>query len=214
MRQPDEPSRFFYGLSRWLLWVALRFKLPIKVFGVENVPVQGGVLIASNHASYLDPPLIGCPIKSRPVRFMARDTLFKNRFMSWFYQRVGVVPLSREKGDIGAMKTAIQLMKSGHCVALFPEGTRTGNGELQKAKSGIGFLIHKAGVPVVPTYIGGSFHAFPRGASKINRHPVTISYGKVISTDELMICKTDGKPDFDAITQLVMSRIESLKPAK
>lgn len=208
-----EPNRLFYGFCRRLLLLCLRIKLPIKVYGLENIPRSGGVLMASNHASYLDPPLVGSPIKSRMVRFMARDTLFKNRVISWIYYNIGVVPLSRDRGDVGAIKLAIQMLKSGQCVALFPEGTRTLDGNLQPAKNGIGFLIYKAGVPVVPVYIAGSYESFPKGAKSIRRHPISIHYGKPIPQEELTITGTDEKPDFEAISRLVMDRIASLKPA-
>jgi len=212
MSKADEPNKLFYGFCRRVLWLVLRIKLPIRIYGLENIPVSGGVLMASNHASYLDPPLIGSPVKKRMVRFMARDTLFKNRFISWIYYNIGVVPLSRDRGDIGAIKLAIHMLKSGQCVVLFPEGTRTQDGNLQPAKNGIGFLIYKAGVPVVPVYLAGSFEAFPKGAKKIRRYPVSVYYGKPIPPEELTITNSEGKPDFETISNLVMSRIAALKP--
>ncbi len=203
---------WLYELSRVVLRAWLRWKFHVKVQGVEHVPANGGVIIASNHASYLDPPLLGVPVKHRQVRYMARDTLFRNPVVSWVFHHIGVVPLSREKGDIGAIKTAISLLKEGACVGLFPEGTRTTTGELQPAKGGIGFLIAKAGVPVVPAYIGGSFEAYPKGAKKMISHPITITYGPPIQPDELMIQNEKGKVDFDAIGRMVMDRIALLKP--
>jgi len=212
MSKAAEPNRIFYGFFRLLLWFSLRVKCPLRIYGMENIPLTGGVLLASNHASYLDPPLVGSPIKKRMVRFMARDTLFKNRVISWIYYNIGVVPLSRDRGDIGAIKLAIQMLKSGQCVALFPEGTRTLDGNLQPAKNGIGFLIYKAAVPVVPVYISGSFEAFPKGAKSIRRFPLAVYYGKPIPPEELTIVTPDGKPDFEAISGLVMNRIAALKP--
>ena len=203
---------WLYSLSRVVLRAWLKWKFRISVHGVENVPASGGVIIASNHASYLDPPLIGVPVEQREVRYMARDTLFRNPIASWIFHHIGVVPLSREKGDIGAIKTAIALLKGGACVCLFPEGTRTLDGQLQTPKGGIGFLISKAAVPVVPVYIGGSFEAFPKGAKKILSHPITVTYGPPIQPDELLIRNEKGKADFDAIGRLVMDRIARLKP--
>ncbi|HMP88656.1 MAG TPA: lysophospholipid acyltransferase family protein [Kiritimatiellia bacterium] len=204
-------SAWVYKTSRVLLLCWLRWKFKLKVSGENNVPEQGGVIIASNHASYLDPPLLACPLKHRVVRFMARDTLFINPMARWYFFRTGVVPLSRDRGDVGAIKSAIQLLKQGQCVGLFPEGTRTLDGNLQSAKGGIGFLIAKAEVPVVPVYISGSFEAYPKGSKKMKSHPITVQYGPAIQPDELDIKNERGKTDFDAIGRLIMDRIELLK---
>jgi len=176
------------------------------------VPSSGGVILAANHASFLDPPLLSVSVRNRVVRFMARDTLFHHRALGWLLYKFGVVPLSREKGDVAAIKTAIRLLRDGNCVALFPEGTRTTTGELQQAKGGIGFLINKAAVPVVPVYINGSFQAWPKGAEKIKSHPVSVHFGKPISPEELIVHDDRGKPDFDAIAALVMNRIAAADP--
>lgn len=201
-----------YYLFRFFLWLGLKFKTRLRVLGSERVPGSGGVIIAANHASFLDPPILGVSVRNRVVRFMARDTLFEHKIMGWLYYKFGVVPLSRDKGDVAAIKTAIRLLKEGNCVALFPEGTRTLDGKLQSAKGGIGFLIHKAAVPVVPVYIKGSFEAWPKGAEKIRSHPVTVHFGNPISPQELLINDERGKPDFDQIAALVMKRISAANP--
>jgi 1-acyl-sn-glycerol-3-phosphate acyltransferase len=202
---------WMYAVTRVVTRSFFRWKFRITVHGVEQVPATGGVILAANHASFLDPPLIGYPIKQRHVCFMARDTLLKHPITAWLFPRIGVVPLSREKGDIGAIKSAIALLKSGECVCLFPEGTRTTDGQLQPPKGGIGFLIAKAAVPVVPVYISGTFEAYPKGAKKIRPGSLSISYGPPIRPDELLITNEKGKVDFDGIGRLVMDRIARLK---
>jgi 1-acyl-sn-glycerol-3-phosphate acyltransferase len=202
---------WFYGFCRRFIWLVLRLRLPVKAEGMRNIPDQGGVLIAANHASYLDPPLIGGPVTHRRVRFLARDTLFHHPVSAWLFPRIGVVPMSREKGDVGAIKTALTLLKQGECVALFPEGTRTLDGTLQAAKGGIGFLIGKASVPVVPVYIEGAFEAYPKGARGIRRHPIRVRYGAPIPVETLRITGSDGKPDYQAIADLVMRHIAELR---
>lgn len=205
---------WMYAFTRVLTRNFFKWKFHTTVHGVENVPASGGVILAANHGSFLDPPLIGFPLKQRHVCFMARDSLLNHPVTAWIFPRIGVVPLSREKGDIGAIKTAIALLKAGECVCLFPEGTRTTDGQLQPAKGGIGFLISKAGVPVVPVYISGTFDAYPKGAKKITSGPVSISYGPPIRPDELLISNENGKVDFDAIGHLVMDRIARIKAEK
>ncbi len=204
---------WLYRLFQRLLRVSLQLKCGLRVRGDDLIPARGGVIIASNHASFLDPPIIGVASRHRIVRFMARDTLFEKAWLGFLLRRFGVVALDRTKGDVGAIKTAIRLLKEGHCICLFPEGTRTVDGELQEAKGGIGFLIYKSGAPVVPAYIGGSYEAWPKGSRKLVSHPVSVSFGSVISPDELQLADERGKPDFPAIGRLVMGKIAGLKPS-
>ncbi|HMO52204.1 MAG TPA: lysophospholipid acyltransferase family protein [Kiritimatiellia bacterium] len=204
---------WIYDLFRRILGLALRVRCRFRSHDYAYIPAEGGVIIASNHASFLDPPVLGVAVPHRPVRFMARDTLFDHSFLAWFYYRFGVVPLSREKGDVGAIKTAIQLLREGHCVALFPEGTRTPDGHLQPAKGGVGFLIHKANVPVVPAYIRGSYEAWPKGAKKMKSAPVSVHFGPPISPEALCLTDDRGKPDYMGIGAMVMARIAELRDA-
>jgi 1-acyl-sn-glycerol-3-phosphate acyltransferase len=174
------------------------------------VPATGGCILAANHASYLDPPAVGCGLNHRVVHFMARDTLYKNRFFSWVLLQLRPFPIDRTKGDVGALRKALNHLKEGHVVALFPEGTRTSDGNLQAPKGGIGFLIAKAAVPVVPVHIDGTFKAYPRGAKRVNRTPVTLRYGKPILPDELKKLG-DDRSAYEKIGKLVMERISALK---
>ena len=181
-----------------------------EAHGGENVPTTGGCIVASNHVSFLDPPALGCGVRNRVVRFMARDTLFQPPWFGNVLHRVGVIPISREKGDVGALRKAIQCLKEGSCIGLFPEGTRSPDGTLQPAKGGIGFLIAKAGVPVVPTYIDGNFRAYPRGAKWIKPTRCTVYYGTPIQPSELAAFGTE-RDAYEKIGQLVMERIRELK---
>ena len=98
------------------------------------IPKSGGVLIVSNHASYLDPPIIGVGARYRPVHFMARDTLWNNTFGNWWLNNVGCIPVSRGTGDITALKKSINLLKDGNVLSIFPEGTRSDDGKIKKFK--------------------------------------------------------------------------------
>ena len=213
MRKKIKPAAWLYYLSRNLLHIFLRSKMPITITGREHIPKDGGLLLASNHASYLDPPFVSIAARNRFVRYMARDTLFSSTLSNWFFHKTGVMPLDRNKGDIAALKTSIQMLKEGDCVGIFPEGTRTEDGKLQEAKGGIGFLISKGGVPVVPMFIDGTYEAYPKGAKKIGSANITINIGKAISLEELDIRLENGKPDYQKIGQLVMQRIADLKPS-
>lgn len=200
-----------YWIGHRLAWLFGRLWLGLTAEGLEHVPATGGCLLAANHASYLDPPLLGAPIFSRRVRFMARDTLAKHPFVRWFTRKVDCIMIDRTRGDLGALKAAVKALKEGACVAIFPEGTRTLDGRIQEAKGGIGLLIAKAGVPVVPVCLDGTFEAYPKGARRLRRHPVTIRYGRPIPP-EAFTALGDGRDRYDRIGALVMARIAELHP--
>ncbi|MCC7299934.1 MAG: (d)CMP kinase [Verrucomicrobia bacterium] len=201
----------WYRLTCKVFGICLKVCNQYKIYGIRNVPKTGGVIIASNHASYLDPPAVGASSrKMRMTHFMARDTLFRNPLMGAFLRRVGVIPLDREKGDIKAMKTAIQLLKDGASVALFPEGTRSLDGELQPPKPGIGFLVAKGQAPVVPVYVHGSYAAWSKHSGGLKRLPVSVIFGKLITQEEIRSLG-EGRDAYSLIGELIMKRIAELK---
>jgi 1-acyl-sn-glycerol-3-phosphate acyltransferase len=196
-----------------MLKVGLTLYNRLEVHGGQHVPKEGGCVLAANHASYLDPPVISSAVSHRPVQYMARDTLFRTKLFGGLLRRSLVIPLSREKGDIAALRKSIELLKSGRCIGLFPEGTRTTDGELQEAKGGIGFVLAKAAVPVVPAYIDGTFRAYPRGAKGIRPAKLRVFIGEPISPAELAQMGSDREA-YEKIGKLVMSRIANLKPIR
>lgn len=209
----DDFSPSLYQLSRRLLKLGLLLYNRLEVHGSEHVPAEGGCIVAANHVSYLDPPIVGSAIRNRVVRFMARDTLFRHPMAGRLLLRVAAVPLSRERGDVGALRKAIQVLKGGSCLGLFPEGTRSPDGMLREAKGGVGFLIAKAGVPVVPACIVGSHRAFPRHAVWIRPWKVRIFFGPAISPAEFAALGS-GRESYEQIGRLVMDRIRALQPAE
>jgi len=201
----------WYRMTCKLFGICLRLCNRMKVYGVQNIPKTGGIIIASNHASYIDPPAVGA--SSRRVRmthFMARDTLFRKPLMDAFLRRVGVIPLDREKGDLKAMKTAIHLLQDGASVALFPEGTRSPDGRLQPPKPGIGFLVAKGNAPVVPVYVHGSYEAWSKHSGGLKRKPVCVVYGQLITQEEIRSLGA-GREAYGRIGELIMQRIGELK---
>ena len=187
-----------------LLWNRLRIR------GAENIPNEGGVLLASNHASFLDPPVVGVGYRGRPVHFMARNTLWNSKFGTWWMTKVGCIPVSRGTGDIKALKLTIKALKEGKAVSMFPEGTRTEDGELQSAKGGIGFIIEKSGCVVVPAYIDGTYKAYPKGAKWIKAGTLTITFGVPITQDDFQALGS-GREAYDQHAALIMQRIADLK---
>lgn len=144
----------------------------IKVCGLENVP-EGGVLVAVNHRSNWDPIIMGA-VYPQTLRFMAKSELFKTKLSNWFFRAIGAFPVERGKGDVGAVKTAIKILRNNEPLLIFPEGTRTTD-EAGKAKTGAVAIASHAGVSILPVYISGKF----RWLSKI-----TVNFGKAIDISE------------------------------
>ena len=201
-----------YWLARGSVYLLLLVKYRMRTFGRHHVPARGGAVIVANHCSYLDPPVMGGANSRRVVHFLARDTLFSNPLARWFFPRVGVIALDRTKGDLGALKKAIAILKEGQVIGLFPEGTRSPDGKMRAAKGGIGFLIAKGDVPVVPLHISGTHEAFPKGADKLRPSRIVARFGPAISPAEIRASMAK-KNDYEAVGALVMRRIADLAEA-
>ena len=130
-----------------------------KFYNWQIVPPTGRVIIVSNHQSYLDPPLVGGGPR-RQVGFMAKESLFRG-FLGWFFRALNAFPVDREK-PVAGIKEALKRLKNEECVALFPEGSRTFDGELQEFMPGLILLAQKTKTPIVPAAIEGAFDAMPR----------------------------------------------------
>ena len=149
----------------------------MKAYGIRNVPRTGGVLIVSNHQSLLDPPLLGTRLH-RPMSYMAKAELFgTSRFFTWMIRSLGAFPVRQGAGDVGAIKETVSRLQEGRMLNIFPEGARTLNGEILPMQSGVALVVRRAGVPVIPTAIDGSYEAWPKGAKMFRRHPIRIVYG-------------------------------------
>jgi 1-acyl-sn-glycerol-3-phosphate acyltransferase len=136
--------------------------LPRRRRGAREPAPSGGYIVAANHASHLDPPIVG-QFLPRQVSFFARKTLWKPGIAAWWLDKVGTIPVDRDGGtSLDAIKRVLQALAAGKVVIVFPEGTRSPTGELQPPKAGVGLLACKARVPVVPARVFGSFEAFGR----------------------------------------------------
>lgn len=205
-----DPPLFWYKASRWVCGLFLKLLFRTEWIGVEHVPSQGACIIAANHTSFLDPPVLGAGIKHRVVTFIARDSLFRGPLSRWWLRRVRVIPLDRERGDIGAMRSAMRILQHNGVLALFPEGTRSTDGRLGKAKRGIGFIMAQSKVPVVPAYIQGTGTALPRGANWCRPAKLRVRYGAPLQPEELAARAGDADP-YEQIGATVMERIARLK---
>ena len=178
--------------------------LRIHVKGLENFPKESGFIIASNHRSHLDPPVINI-ISPFPVMFLAKAELFKIPVFGWFIKRAGAIPIEREKKGVNkSLIKALKLLKQGYTIGVFPEGTRAKPKQFLNPKAGIGLLISKANVPVIPVRIEGTDDVFPKGSKfpKIGKAPIYVNVGKPIIFDENL--------EYKEIANKVMEEIKRL----
>lgn len=156
-----------------------RFLFPLTIKGRENIPASGAFIAACNHLSHFDPPLVSYAVH-RPIYHIAKKSLFNNKLFAMVLYSVGAFPIKREGSDIGAMRECLRKLKAGEPLAVFPTGTRVVGDAVLSAKSGVGFMAVKAGVPIIPLKISGTDKVLPKGSKKIQKNPVTIIIGKPV----------------------------------
>jgi len=194
-----------YNLSKLIAKTFFSFRVEHR----ERIIETGGVILAMNHQSFVDPPLAGICCK-RDIFFLARKSLFKWPVLGPIFPKINVVPVNRDGSDMSALKTVIKMIKAGHCTILFPEGTRTRDGNLQPARAGIGLVIAKTLAPVVPMRIFGAFEAFPRDRKLPKRRPITIVVGDPIYFTEADVAE-GGRDLYQKLSDRVMERIAAIQ---
>ena len=187
-----------------------------RVFGAANVPSTGGVILAANHSSFLDPPLIGCGV-NRTISFLARESLFHFPGMGALLRSWSVVPVDRDGGGAKGLKMILNRLLAGGGIVLFPEGTRTKDGNLQPARSGIGLTVIKSTAPVVPVRVFGTFEAYGRNHKFPRPRRVILKYGQPLDfaglRAEAKTCdKTRLKEIYQQVADEIMAAIAKLEP--
>jgi len=178
-----------------------------RVFNAERVPVTGGVILAANHASFIDPPLVGSALY-RPINYMARETLFRYPGVGALLRSWNAVPVNRDGGGAAGLKAILDRLLAGGGIILFPEGTRTLDGKLQPARSGVGLTVIKSVAPVVPVRVFGSYEAYGRHMKLPRPHRVVVKFGKPMDFAALRAeAKTCDKARLKAIYQQVADEI-------
>jgi 1-acyl-sn-glycerol-3-phosphate acyltransferase len=189
-----------------------------RVLHPEHVPRTGPVILAANHASYMDPPLVGCGLP-RVLNYLARENLFKYPVAGWFLRQLGSVPVDRDGGGAAGLRAIISRLEAGGVILLFPEGTRTHDGRLQPARSGIGLTVIKSTAPVVPVRVFGTYEAYGRHMKFPRPRPIAVKYGAPLLFEALRAeAKTCTKPRLKEIYQQVaneiMAAIAKLEPVE
>jgi len=170
---------FFWKNCQIIARVGTTLLFDLKVYGKENVPKTGGALLVANHQSYLDPIAIAVQLK-RPVSYLAKSELFENRFLDWLIRKLHALPVRQGQGDVGAVKEVIRRLGEGAMLNIYPEGSRTEDGEIAKLEKGVALIIRKVNVPVIPVAIDGSFDAWRKDWMIFRPHPIRVKFGKPI----------------------------------
>jgi len=189
-----------------------------RVYNPERVPLSGPVILASNHASYLDPMLIGAALH-RGINYLAREDLFRFPVLGWVLRRWQTVPVNREGSGAKGLRAILDRLLAGGAIILFPEGTRTGDGELQPARSGIGLTVIKSSAPVVPVRVFGTFEAYNRDLRFPRPRRVAVKFGEPMSFEDLRaeakVCSKERlKQIYQQVADEIMVKIAKLQPCR
>ncbi len=199
----------FYTIVKGILSVLIWLFFKFKVFGADNIPKEGGVIIASNHVSYLDIPFLACGI-GRSVDFIAKSELFRNRVFGWILKSLGTFPIKRGSIDRWAISEAIKRLRDGRVIVIYPEGARSKDGRLNDPKRGIGMLVALSGARVIPSFIMGTGTVLPRGARMIRFNPVRLYLGNPLDFTRVTNAKK-GKELYAEISEEIMMGIGDLE---
>ena len=194
----------FYRIARVLVSGVFHLLYRIRIEGKENIPTDGTYVVCSNHKSLMDPPMLGVCLPF-PVRFMAKEELFRNKLFGGILRAVGAFPIKRGKSDVGALRSAMKMLANGENVAIFPEGTRSKGDTMRRGKQGAVLIASKAGVHILPVGIEGEYKLF---------HKLTFRIGKVVSLEDYFDRKINGDELQELTDKTIMPAIGELAGVK
>ena len=175
----------WFWYARWVCRVFCILFFRLRTYGLKNVPTKGAFVLISNHQSFLDPLFCGTPLKKH-LHFLARDTLFTNRFFGWLISSVNTIPVRQGEADLPAIRKVITKLKEGRSVCLFPEGTRTSDGKITPFKPGLGLLCRRGQAAIVPVVIDGAFECWPRHKKIFSPgSKISVCYGKTLTPEQV-----------------------------
>ncbi len=206
-----ERMKFFYWICYSISAFLTKGLWKMRVFHKEKSHVPGGCIIASNHVSFLDPPVVGTAF-DEAVYYVARESLFSTKFSGWLLPQCNAIPLNQENADLKTLRGIINsVRKEGKKVLLFPEGTRSADGNFLPAQRGVGMLVSKMRCPVIPVRVFGSREIYPRGAKfpKLRGKLYVVFGDPIFFTEEELDAK--GKQAYQAIADRILDRIKALE---
>ncbi len=206
LRGGPESKNIYYRISKWLVRSVFRIVFGLKIEGRENLEYGENFIFASNHISYGDPPIVGCAL-DREVYFLAKKELFFNRFFGWLISKYNAIPLNREGLDRKALAKVISKLKNRESILMFPQGTRSRNGELKELKTGLGFIALKSRSNIIPLYITGSSNL---GSCFFRRRKLEVRIGPPVWLNK-DYKPEDRKNDYRIISSMVLEEMRMLK---
>jgi 1-acyl-sn-glycerol-3-phosphate acyltransferase len=199
---------FMRAVVRLIAIVVLGRRLHIE--GLANIPRDGAVLVVGNHVGTVEPPLTGVHIPRLDVYYMAKSELFRNPVLGWLFRRNHTFPVVRDSADRGALRRALDILKRGHVLLVYPEGTRSWQGGIGEPHAGAGFIARHSRAAIVPVASWGSERVIPRGGFLPRRADVHLRIGEAFRVPER---GPDGRPlGNQAAARLMMSRVAALLP--
>lgn len=179
------PNRLWQAFLKFAARLTAVTAFQFRCSGRELVPATGGGLVLSNHQSNLDPIIIGLACDRR-LNYVARKTLFRFAPLRWLINSLDAIPIDRDGSGLGGLKETLKRLKRGEMVLLFPEGTRTPNGEVQAMKPGFCAIARRAAVPLVPVALDGAYESWPRQRKFPRRAVIHVCYGTPILPEEIL----------------------------
>jgi 1-acyl-sn-glycerol-3-phosphate acyltransferase len=167
----------FYWTIKTIAWPVTHTYVRLRVSGHGHIPPTGPCLIVANHASFVDPVVLGSAFPRR-IAFMITRSIYGLRRLTWFYNMMGTIPVAYDVPDPGAMKAALRRLKEGGVVGIFPEGQRMRDGNLGEGKAGAAAIAARSGAPVVPAAIIGAHHVMPVGSIFPRPHRIHVVFGE------------------------------------
>ena len=204
-----------YPIGKRILFPVVRLWLK-EINGMENLPKKGPFIIAANHSSYMDHFGLGCiiiPNLNKKLHFLAKKEHFNNIFERAWHNYAGAIPLDRQAGGKKALKAAIKNLKKGEIIGIYPEGTRSNDGKLKKAKTGVARLALAAKAPVVPVGLVGMFDILPKGKYRPKLKRAIINIGKPLYFNNYYNKKINEKI-LRELTNKIMKEIAKLSRQK
>ena len=205
-QQQPESGPAPQAFQRNLLWRILQILLQLlfvvwfryRARGLEHLPANSGAILLGNHQSFLDPILVGLPMR-RPVSFVARDSLFRVPVIGWILRNTYVIPIKREAASTDSFRASLQRLQEGYLLGIFPEGTRSSGMNLGTIKPGFIALVRRQQVPVIPVGISGADRAMPRGSKMVWPARIQVYFGEPLDSSRVAeLCQKGREEEFVA----------------
>ncbi|MEM7385540.1 MAG: lysophospholipid acyltransferase family protein [Verrucomicrobiota bacterium] len=199
---------YWFGHSTFRLLGKLFFSY--RVHQRDRLIEEGPCLIASNHVSFLDPPMVGIAF-DKEIYYLARKTLFKKGFFNWLYRSWNSIPVDQEGADFSGLKAIIRKLKEGERVLIFPEGARSWDGKISDAQAGTGLVIEKSGAPVLPVRLFGTWEALPRGSGRLKLSKISVVIGDPVDFSAVREEGLKGRELYQRLSDHTMAAIAALE---